>query len=381
MSKTNSNEQQSHDKNRTPTIFVRVEADVKDWIKSWSHELTERQVVDNVLRYFKSLDREAQMRIFAESGDSPSGAGFGEAIEMTAWAEHAFSRFHWDWSLEEWQGLAAKTGGINGLQRLAHYHIFYCYLEIALSLRKEIIAAIGDVRTRRVHPSMWTETYRGADNAIRLGIKHLDEFERRGGQHPVVTYGTGCAYSLRAQFVVEHALTWKSPLILALHDVIHGKDPIDIKVLTENDHDDEPERESGGRMPSPEEMVWSAIGKRWRNEIPAKTKIEKDEKDALLERVGGYAASSMRYLETVKNWNTAPSSRRSILNTGFLIRLSRVDSDLTFLRCDKTAQKEFRRWLLRYSEVSRLASFERHLTTLDPSVQDWLKADQETFEP
>src|SRR5262249_34016373 len=111
---------------------------------------------------------------------------------------------------------------------------------------------------------------------------------------------------------------------------------------------------------------WEVIGNGWRNpEL-----MPKSERELLDDKVMAYAERAMKELRTINDPSTDTADSISQSNRGFIVRQSKIDSDLMFLRFDSKAGQDFKKWVDKYKEESRLASFNRLLSSMPEEIRE-----------
>src|SRR5262245_41867809 len=115
------------------TIYVRIDPDDKKWLGTYAKStsgLSEKFIIGQLVKHFRRLTDTERTELL-RGGVNPL-VSVGAAMELMAWAEHAFNLKLWEWALEAYHRLAEDAGASRGFRRLAEYKQGYCWLDIAI---------------------------------------------------------------------------------------------------------------------------------------------------------------------------------------------------------------------------------------------------------
>lgn len=308
---------------RSETIYARVDAEDKQWLRervakekgNWS----ENAVISQLLKHFKALPEKAQQDIMAGQGALTSA---GVLMGRVSWLQHAFGQKFWAWSLDECYELASVSELVQDayeIWRFAQYRAAFCWLEIAIQLRREAI--------RLRSSESWNNLYEAAEWAVCASIVHnrrhsagkpqeKDVFNKQSS-HPLIAYNLACGMSLRAQYCIERSL---GP------EATYFEGPS--KEFQEQD-----------RKKTEEQLKeWDKIPEDWREQLSAKLKERFEEFASKVSATASEAMKELAQLTTAENLDASPR------DTGFMVRYAPHDPDLAFLRFDKAFKKSFTDW-------------------------------------
>lgn len=357
----------SKDQDGNAAVYVRIDQRCKDWIRKYAHDnpqFTEKLIVENLIKYVMSLPAVQQNDVL--SGVQGSLTGVGTAIELLEWSEHAFSNKFWEWALEEFHGLEEFARDASGLKRIAHYKQSYCYIEIAMALRKEALLNTGNlIGQGKFNLKQYDDSMRAADRALYLSLIHIKYFMNLEYKHPIVIFNRACVWSLRAQYTVERSLAWRAD-----ERGTPWKKGMLSSLARSVQSQDKSTKGEGEPSPKTEEDCWKEIGRDWH------VKLSKEpEGELLIEKVTSYADCAMESLRAIKDVDEEGrglfrSKRGFVVRHSEIVRRSEEDPDLRFLRSDARVSGEFYEWASQYKDVSRLKTFNMLWKELPQDVRD-----------
>ena len=314
----------------TPALYVRIDKAIRDKFGDWVEEetgLSEKQVVENLIKWFLGLSPGEQQQVIA----GHSVIGVGELIEQLAWADHAFDRRFWDRARQEFEVLEKKAIAINasGFVRIAQYKQAFCWLDIAIGLRNEAFEKSDTDRLAMARKALVKSTL---INKRKQNQLIADEGPKQ--RQLIIAYNLACAFSLMAQFKAE----------FVLFDTINS-------MMVDNN----------------EETIknaWKDIGGQWRKLI--EEKIDVDEAKVVISDTERYALESLHYLNQLMG-------DREVF--AYVVNVIRNDRDFDFLRHDIQYGSQFERILS--ASVSSRESLLQDLSEsqdLDPDNPEILSA-------
>jgi hypothetical protein len=325
-------------KKTSDTIYVRIDPDDKGWLQKYVEghpDLSEKAVIAGLIKYFMRLPSDAERNAILRDPESLRSS-VGAVIELMGWGDHAFSRGNWEWALEAYSVLLRRhSEGAPGIKRFAYYKRGYCWLDVAIRLREEALWSIAppsrgvksDDVPEDVHSDeLWKEHYLAADRAIDVSIRNNKKFEEWGGKHPIVHYSIACGWALRAKYTVERALPRGDRLLIDLATAIHPKgDVIPLKR-------------------PPDDTAWKNIADGWRE------KVARSARKRLEGEAEGYARAAMTALKDILREGVAPRPQEASgafvpnVDVGYFVRYAQDDSDLLFLKYDRSTKGDYRKW-------------------------------------
>jgi len=317
------------------TIYARIDPKDKKWLGERVNaegDWSESMVISQLLKYLRSLSVQDQRNLIKYG---PDFAGVGEIINYSLWLGHAFSQEFWQWALEECYRLAAacvQAQSGNELWSFAQYRAAFCWLEIAILLRREAIK-LHDPESW--NNSSWDKSYACADWALCASIVHnkchsvgrpgAKEIFKAESRHPLVAYNLACGMSLRAQYAIERQLGVRAPFFFK---PMANQDEATREQLLELDN-------------------LEFFPANWRADL--KTGKENNDTDDFVNRVGRHVDAAMKEL---KKLNASQDFPENMLpkDKDFLHRYAPQDPDLALLKWDEIFRKDFDAWKQRDNE-------------------------------
>jgi hypothetical protein len=317
-------------------FLARVSLADKSFLKDAARaaNLSEIEVLRRIIRFVKDQPFEEQHRIIAEKGLTAVSQA-GSLMVRQAWLQHAFGGNQWHWALEEAMALAedALRVGAPDAWRFAQYRAAYCWLEIAMGLRADALL--------RLERKGWDVCFTSADQALCAAIAHNIHYSKGVPQtgsnkppipveHPLVTYNIACAWSLRAQYIVERSLGPSSLENKKLSRILKRELSKQNKTTTAL-----PSVASWSKRAAPQDR----------------------EKVRLVANTRGQAA--LNALESITKSCRAQPPR----DIEFIVRRAENDIDLEFLRREERLRARLEGWIARRGDASLLSAFATSLAS------------------
>jgi hypothetical protein len=294
------------------TIYARVEDNDKSFLKelaSREQNWSENFIIERLIKYLREIDTidKAQgtnlVRDILTDTKNNTFLITGEIMEGLAWGQHATNHKKISWIIEQYQKLGeiSARAGAEGVWRFSQFQIAYHWMDNALKLRR--LAIVSDTN--------WEELYAAADWSLRASIifnelhsKGLSETNRKYFLHPAVTFNIACAWSLRAQYIVEKNLGVGSDIIKKIKEAIE----IENKSLTQ------------------ESIKQNNLDK-WREIL-----LSQDTKSGFFieSTVSKFAEKSIKIIQSLVQC----TPDKPPTDPGFLASFAREDIDLLFVRED-----------------------------------------------
>ena len=302
------------------TIYARINPEDKNWLKTrvqkepgWSENL----VIAALVKYFRSLSEIDQQNLVA--GDSVF-ASFDEIFHRGSWLQHAFGQKFWQWALDECYELAKICErGSYALWTFAQYRAAFCWLEIAILLRREAI--------KFCRAEFWDQCYEAADWAICASLVHnrchsagrpgldAEKIFNAPSRHPLVAYNLACGMSLRARYSIERKLGPEQDFFAHLAEEIQEQDKATPEQIEEFEN----------------------IPKNWREDVKT------GDREGFVGKVGRHVEEAMKELRRLKVPDSFPKGMLP-RDKDFLHRYAPQDPDLALLKWDEIFKKEFDLW-------------------------------------
>jgi hypothetical protein len=330
------------------TIYARVSLTAKRILTDVAdaEQLSQNEVIELLLGYLgrikgETADLKAVLHGQGQTKtplESPSAL-----IRYLQWADHAFTLKHWEWALAAYSLLEKSADKDPGFRVLALYKQGFCWLEVAINLRKEAIQAVKEWRMpagRKEQDSAnltddWNSHYDAAEMAVRAALLQYEKFLKLD-DHPAVHFNIACCYMLLSQYAIERTLSHKSELIPELN------------------------REFGGEQGQNFKLLIKEFCNKWRSEV-----ADKDKRKLLEDKVMANASRAMEQLKTLSHElaaqpNEATSNTVIPWDARFLIHRAGEDADLMLLRHDAKTSGMFGKWFEQQDTLSvRLGSFQK----------------------
>jgi hypothetical protein len=334
----------SHNEDRYPVYFEATKP-VFEQLKALTDatRLPLERLLAFAISYLEKLRSENQLERTLSTGQATI-RDLSRAIELLQWNQQAFINKRWHWCCLINERLLKEYNDIPQIKRFAFYRLGYCHL----ALCTDLIALIPEVvlKTQETASASVESICEKAMQSIKASIYFSRQACSSEGEVNVARYNLACAYSLFAEVTAIGQSAWhlKSEGIKPIRDAMS-------KCLDRKNQRIREEANADARH------AWRKVfAENWRGMNKEGGRVhgrEIMEVDKALSRA----------VKELKDWvKSAPSSVIPVA-PGELIRWSRIDLDLIFLRNDPSAdiRESYDAWTKSHSGDSSLLDTHKSL--------------------